>query len=67
MTGTRMMVRQLSAEGRSMASEGKTEMYADIKISEIPLVMETVFSEQIRSFLRDNFETMRLELEAQNE
>ena len=48
-------------------SEGGTEMHADVSIHDVPAVMEALFKEKIRGFLRENFESMRSALEARTE
>ncbi len=48
-------------------SEGETEMHADVSIHDVPSVLEVLFNEKIRGFLRENFESMRSALEARTE
>jgi uncharacterized protein YndB with AHSA1/START domain len=48
-------------------SEDETEMHADVKIQDVPAMMEVLIREKIRVLLQANFESMKLALEERNE
>jgi hypothetical protein len=45
---------------------GKTEVCADVRISDLPSVMEIILKEQIRKLLQDNFEATKSALESRD-
>jgi ligand-binding SRPBCC domain-containing protein len=47
--------------------DGKTEMCADVMISDIPSAMEIILKEQIRKLLQENFEATKSALESKDQ